>query len=180
MGVLLHCLYSDTGHLSAGPVFCSWFGFCFQHPTEMYRVRTTMRATRQRQAEWFVLLSLSAVLIAVTASATRLENATLSLLDQGPKVNEEVFRKPKPNEKRTNSEFSIRSTASSVLDDLCRLHSNLLDSSLTFEQNQMDGDTHSATINILHDIFDPSFGLVPYIPYTGKGQLLSKKITFRL
>ncbi|XP_059350348.1 uncharacterized protein LOC130692880 isoform X2 [Daphnia carinata] len=166
MGVLLHCPHSDTGHLSAGPVLCSWFGFCFQQPTVMYRMRTTMRATHQRQAEWFVLLALSAVLISVTASATRLENATLSLLDQGPKVNEELFSKPKANEKRTNSEFSIRSTASSVFDDLCRLHSNLLDAPLTFEQNQMDGGTHSAAINILHEIFDPSFGLVPYVPYT--------------
>lgn len=173
MGVLTCCPHSDTAHLSAGAVSFSWFRFYFQQSSEMYHVRTKMRArpTHQRQAEWIVLLSLSAVLISVTASAVRLENATLSLLDQGPEVNEEVSAKQKPSERRNNGQFAMRSTATSVLDDLCRLHSNLLDSVVSVEQNQMDGSTHSATIDIRHEIFDTSFGLVPYISYTGNGFL---------
>lgn len=54
-----------------------------------------------------------------------------------------------------------------VLDDLCRLHSDQLSTSDQLLQHQWDRIEGTPTIDVFHDKFDPSFGLVPHVSYTG-------------
>lgn len=51
-----------------------------------------------------------------------------------------------------------------VLDDLCRSHGDELAS--TSDQERIGGNP--PTIDVLHEMFDPSFGLAPHISYTGQ------------
>jgi hypothetical protein len=129
----------------------------------------TMKDSLRRQVEWLLLLSLSTLLVAVTASAVLVDNATVSLLEQKIRVEEESASNSKPTEYQPSGQFESLETptATNLFDDLCRLHGNLLDSSVTSGHNQMDRSSRHG-IDILHEIFDPSFGLVPYVSYTSK------------
>ena len=82
------------------------------------------------------------------------------------KVDPKLYPITEPNQSLNHDQFTNRETATNVFSDLCRFYSNLLVS--PFSQNQADSNKHPASIEVVHDIFDPSFGLVPYITYTGK------------
>ncbi len=136
---------------------------------KIFRFEATMKDSLRRQVEWLLLLSLSALIAAVTASAVLVDNATVSvLLEQKFRVEEKSALNSKPTENQPSGQFESLETptATNLFDDLCRLHGNLLDSSVTSGQNQMDRSRHA--IDVLHEIFDPSFGLVPYVSYTSK------------
>lgn len=110
-------------------------------------------------------------------------NAIVSLFkkEENPKRDNHLASIAQPN--GNSGQFSSHETATAnVFDDLCRLHGNLLDSSFTFDQHsQTDRDKNTATIDIIHEIFDSSFGLVPYVPYTGTNCLrTSTKISVKL
>lgn len=144
------------------------------------RLQGTMRDTSLwRQAEWLFLLSLSSAVVAVTTSTVLADqnSALVSVLERqitksraDIHLASEIASQPMLSERQKIGQFaSHETTTANVFDDLCRLHGNLLDSSVTFDQqNQVDRDKYSASIDVLHEIFDPSFGLVPYISYTGK------------
>ena len=67
----------------------------------------------------------------------------------------------------------IGKTAANVLDDLCRFHGDQVvrpSSVVPFAADHSGGGSagNSARIDVLHEIFDPTFGLAPHISYTGR------------
>jgi hypothetical protein len=125
----------------------------------------------RRQVDWLFLLSLSTVILTVSASAVLVDDATVSLFEQKNfQVEEELASNSKPTENQRSDKFAdLEITTSNVFNDLCHLHGNLLDFSVTSSQNQTD--KNRLAIDVLHEIFDPSFGLVPYVSYTSKAIL---------
>lgn len=67
-------------------------------------------------------------------------------------------------EKGTNKETSHVVTKQSVLDDLCRFHSDFP----SFYSRGSVSNNPASIIQVRHDIFDTSFGLVPQISYSGE------------
>jgi hypothetical protein len=137
----------------------------FNHSTT-FRIQTTMDSLR-RQVEWLILLLLSTVIIAVTTSAV-VDNATVSLFETNFRVDDALAL----NAKQTENQYSsgkfqnLETTTTNVFNDFCRFHGNLLDSSFTSSHSQMDKNGNN--IDVLHEIFDSSFGLVPYVSYRSK------------
>ena len=72
-------------------------------------------------------------------------------------------------EKGTNKETSHVVTKQNVLDDLCRFHSDFPPFSFLGSVS----DNPASNIQVRHDIFDTSFGLVPQISYSGEPRVFT-------
>ena len=156
-----------------------WFlSFMCDYPKGICLQRT-MRYSLRRRAEWLFLLSLSTA-VAVTTSAVFADSATVPVLQKQAKVDEEFSSILESNEKKNSAPFARHETTNNVFDDLCRLHGNLQPGGLfSFpinSQNQVDDSKHPASITVLHEIFDPSVGLVPYISYTSTYPILFPRL----
>lgn len=75
-------------------------------------------------------------------------------------------------QQRIDSPIGNPEDAANVLDDLCRFHGDQVVRPSSVVPSSADhrsgGGGHSASIDVVHEIFDPTFGLAPYISYTGR------------